>query len=136
VSYGWDEASARFSLRFLGLGFLAVNGKDLVGGQKRTDLIWHIDSFPCFSTPVTSFLFLGWLRLLAGAGHQHHGNDPFSYPMFSLLYTRWLERRSFLYHSGHEGCWTGSRFNEDTPLVFRQDVHYKTRGGLEAQSLA
>lgn len=54
--------------------------------------------------------------------------------MFSILYTRWLERRSF-YHSGHEGCWAGTRYNEDTPWCLDKDVHYKMRGGRTAQSL-
>lgn len=116
------------------MGF-RLYGKDS-GGQKRTDLIWHIDSFPlsCFYS-CNTFSFLGWLRLLAERNHQHHGNDPFPFSPNVFNTVHKMVGAEEFYHSGHEGCWAGSRYNEDTPWCLDKDVHYKMRGGRTAQSL-
>ena len=93
-------------------------------GKKEVIWLWHID-FCVFSLSFSPlyhlFLFLGRLRLSTGTGHRHHGNDAFIFFHHHCTQAG-LERRSFLYLSGHNGFWAGSRFNEDTPWCLDKDV--------------
>jgi hypothetical protein len=91
------EASTRFP--FCGsrvVGF-RLYGKDL-GGQKRTDLIWHIDSFLVFFslTPVTLFFFPGGAFSSRRRVTDTTAMTPFLFhTMFSILYTKTVGAEEF-----------------------------------------